>query len=518
MRKINFFLCFTLVVLVQHLWAQDYYLTPSEIPNPKEFSDGFVSDPNDYLSEYQEGKINLFAQEVRDSKGFEIAVVVVKSINYQSALQFATDLGNLWKVGKENRGLVFLVAVEDREMAMATGYETEMYLPDLLTKEISEQEVISFFKEDRYGKGVLEGVKALRNILMDENVPHYAVPILERVRHSKWWINGSFIAVLALLLIAIIVNPSWKNVMRIFIVALITSIVAVIAVAINENEPLRWHNVVTYFAILNFIAIGINTFITVKVNSKSLFFHFLTLLLYIGMLVYGLYIIGLQDYIVVYLVCCGVVFVLFLLFYIATFFEKDPYHKFHTIKLFQLDVFAYLFPFPMYVVDMLVEIQMEAWRNRIRFSPKTGLEMRKLCEVEDDKYLESGQITEEKVKSVDYDVWISDEPEDVLILNYEKWFTKYSSCEKCKFKTWYLVYDKTITAATYSSSGTGESKKECEHCKHAVIARYTIPRLEKSSSSSNSGSSSSGGSSGRSSGGSSWGGGSFGGGGSSSRW
>lgn len=155
----------------------------------------------------------------------------------------------------------------------------------------------------------------------------------------------------------------------------------------------------------------------------------------------------------------------------------------------------------MYIVKLVVDQLLENWRNQVRFSKKTGLEMRKLCEVEDDDFLKATQVSEEQVKSVDYDVWISDEPDDVLILKYVTWFSGYSNCSKCKAKTWYLVYDRTITAATYSSSGTGERKKACAHCKHQEISRYTIAQLQKSSSS-----------------GGSWGGGRSGGGGSSSRW
>jgi uncharacterized protein len=159
---------------------------------------------------------------------------------------------------------------------------------------------------------------------------------------------------------------------------------------------------------------------------------------------------------------------------------------------------------------------LEKWRNQVRFSKKTGLEMRKLSETDDDKYLEKGQVTEEQVKSVDYDVWITDEPDDIEILSYKTWFSKYSSCSACGYRTWYLVYDKTISAATYSSSGSGERKKACAHCKHQDITRYTIPQLQRSSSSGGSSYSSGGGYSGG--GGGSWGGGSSGGGGSSSSW
>jgi uncharacterized protein len=492
--------------------ATHTYLYPKDVPDPKALSDEFISDPDGYLSPEESAEINGLIKEIRDAKGFEVAVVVLYSINYQPALEFATDLGNLWKVGKGNRGIVLLVAVGDREMAMATGYETEIYLPDLLTKEISEQEIIPYFKTENYGKGVLEGVRTLRNILMNENVPDYVAPILAEQRAKSQWKMIALGVVFILMIFTFMANPSIQTVFRNGAVLTIALIAASLFEVLSADGEARINNIILLFSWFSFLAIAINALLVVKNDSKSVIIHFFVSLFVMATLAYGLYVYDFKEEVNTYVVFTVIIFVLFLLIYGATYLDKDLYRNYHTIKFFQLDIFAYLFPFPMFAVDLLVEKQLEVWRNSVRFSPKTGLEMRRLCEVEDDKYLKSGQITEEQIKSVDYDVWVSDEPGDVLILDYKQWFSNYSSCVKCKFKTWYLVYDKTIEAATYSSSGTGETKKECAHCKHAVISRYTIPRKEKSSSSGGSGGSS------RSSSGGSWGGGSFGGGGSSSRW
>ena len=162
---------------------------------------------------------------------------------------------------------------------------------------------------------------------------------------------------------------------------------------------------------------------------------------------------------------------------------------------------------------------MERWRNTVRFSTNSGEQMHRLGESEEDKYLKKGQIAEEKVKSIDYDVWITTNGKEVLILAYKRWFTKNRKCPSCKYKTYYKEYNRTITSPTYTSSGMGEKKYKCENCGHSKVTRYTIPRLQRSSSSggSSGGSYSSGGGS-YSSGGSSYGGGSSGGGGAGSSW
>lgn len=212
---------------------------------------------------------------------------------------------------------------------------------------------------------------------------------------------------------------------------------------------------------------------------------------------------------------------LYLILYIITIFQKDYFSRYQTLRIFRLYIWFILFPLPFAFLFVYTKRLMESWRNTPRISAKTGKLMYKLSETEDDKYLQSGQVSEEKVKSIDYDVWVTDTEDDILILAYKRWFSKYSGCPKCKYKTYYKEYDRVIRSATYSSSGEGEKKYKCTHCGHSKIVRYTIPKKTKSSSSSSGSRSSFGGSSswgGSSSSSSSFGGGSSGGGGAGSSW
>jgi len=192
-------------------------------------------------------------------------------------------------------------------------------------------------------------------------------------------------------------------------------------------------------------------------------------------------------------------------------FNSDLHKRFYLIKFFSLLILIFIYPIPFLGLYFITKALMIKWRNTERFSQKTGELMHKLDDNEEDKHLAKGQITEEKVKSIDYDVWITTGASDILILDYRKWFSKYNKCPQCKFKTYFKLYDKTISAATYDSSGTGQRCYKCENCGHTKTETYTIPRKTRSSSSS------SGGGSGSSSS-SSYGGGSSRGGGSGSRW
>ena len=216
---------------------------------------------------------------------------------------------------------------------------------------------------------------------------------------------------------------------------------------------------------------------------------------------------------------------LFIILLIISYTKKDRYKRYQILRFFSNPILPIVFPFPHLFSFIFVKIAINHWRNAIRISP-TGKEMHRLSEEKDDEYLKKGQVTEEQVKSIDYDVWITDDHEETLVLAYQRWFSKYKKCPECKYKTYYLAYRRTITAATYDHSGKGEKKYSCKNCGHSVISTYIIPQKTRSSTASSSYRSSGGGSQSYSSWSSSSsssysrsrGGGSSGGGGASSSW
>ena len=82
--------------------------------------------------------------------------------------------------------------------------------------------------------------------------------------------------------------------------------------------------------------------------------------------------------------------------------------------------------------------------------------MRKLNEEEDNRYLTPQENTEEKLQSVDYDVWLCDQCGNTEVYPYENRYTKYSSCPQCHAKAYSLDRDRILIAPTPFSTGTGE--------------------------------------------------------------
>lgn len=155
------------------------------------------------------------------------------------------------------------------------------------------------------------------------------------------------------------------------------------------------------------------------------------------------------------------------------------------------------------------------WRRRPRRCPDGHGRMRLLSDAEDDALLTREEGLEERLGSVDYEVWLCPVCNKRVVIPHRKWFSKYSDCPSCRRRT---CESRTVTlrAATTASTGERAIYRECQNCGFKDSRREVIPQIVVTSSSSDSGSSGGGsgfGGGGGGGGGSSFGGGSAGGGG-----
>lgn len=165
-----------------------------------------------------------------------------------------------------------------------------------------------------------------------------------------------------------------------------------------------------------------------------------------------------------------------------------------------------------------------SWRTRKLKCQTCGAKMHRLPEDKDNDYLTSGEDCEEKLGTVDYDVWLCDKCGNMEKFPFIKNQSFYKECPSCHHLAYGLKYDRTLRPATVNAEGEGEKVYECRHCGYSDRRRYKIDRKPDpallaagalAAGAAMRGGNSSGG--GGFSGGS-WGGGSFGGGGASGRW
>jgi uncharacterized protein len=156
------------------------------------------------------------------------------------------------------------------------------------------------------------------------------------------------------------------------------------------------------------------------------------------------------------------------------------------------------------------------YRRYMRLKPrkcsKCETMMVRLDEVEDDEFLDEGQKSEERLGSVDYDVWRCPSCASHVLYDY-RGFSFYRDCPECHYRT-LGTSSRVIDSASCYSSGLREVTHSCGNCNYQHTFEEVIPRRNCNDNNSSSSSSSSR----RSSSSSSFGGGRSSGGGASGSW
>jgi len=195
--------------------------------------------------------------------------------------------------------------------------------------------------------------------------------------------------------------------------------------------------------------------------------------------------------------------------------KDDYYDKYHRLKKLKLGCLLFLFPLPLIFLNRLIKKRLKHYRYAPRFSSVNGKLLSLKDEWAENAFLEKAQVLEESLEAIRYDVWVTHDESDILVLEYEGSSRKYSECQECNYKTFGKTRSEVFHAATYDHRGERYVYYDCRNCHFKEMKIEFIPQLVKHTSSS--GSSSFGGGS-SSSGSSSFGGGSSGGGGAGVSW
>lgn len=195
--------------------------------------------------------------------------------------------------------------------------------------------------------------------------------------------------------------------------------------------------------------------------------------------------------------------------------KDDYYDKYHRLIKQRIGCLAWLFPLPLFFFSKMLSKRLKKYRYARRFSKQNGKELYLKNAWAENKFLEEAQILEEKLNSINYDVWVTADESDILVLEYEGSSRKYTQCKECSYKTFGREKTIVLTTATYKRDGLRRTYYNCRNCHYKEEIESVIPQLIESSSSS---SSSSFGGSSSSSSSSSFGGGSSGGGGAGVSW
>lgn len=412
------------------------------VPNPRAADRGWVADPAGAI-ELGRDELDALIRSFEGERGVEITVVLLPSIGELVPKSFATALFNHWGVGKKGRdnGVLVLHVLDQRRIEIETGYGLEGALPDVKCHWIIEDIAIPFFKVGSFSDGHYEIVRALIAGIRNPDVERRQLTgNVERVPGAR--VDPSPTGYTAIPPLILQVGKAVDSLLV---------IVPIIAFCAGLAMLLLWPLLSWRFRLAHS-----------DPSDQLAYFRKRSWLLVAGA---------------------------------AAIVLAMAAWEWRAVG----SIWSFLLAFPGgLLAHRYRERRLTQLRYLPRLDPKTGEPMRRLGELEDDAYLAAGQIWEEKLGSIDYDVWLS--PSGYYRVEPYRRGQVATVCEKCGYRTFRKTGSRIISPATHNSEGVAEDTYTCANCGYLEEQSRVLAAIGASSYSGGGGDSG-GGSSGGSSGG-----------------
>lgn len=154
------FSCLFTIGFTVAIHAQDYL---PEKPS-KETS---VYDGASILSGTEKASLEQKLINYADTTSTQIVVASIISLEGRNINLYAAEWAHKWGIGQADKdnGVLFLIAKDDRKMAIQVGYGLEHLLTDAMSRRIIELDIAPHFKEGDYHAGIDAGTTSMMEVL-----------------------------------------------------------------------------------------------------------------------------------------------------------------------------------------------------------------------------------------------------------------------------------------------------------------------------------------------------------------
>lgn len=159
----DFFISTTLLLLASSLFAQ---IALPTLHQP-------VTDLTSTLDTQQVQLLNDKLLQLSETKGAQLAVVIINTTESESIETYSLRLAEKWKLGRKgiDDGVLLLIAKEDRELRIEVGYGLEGVLSDVVCKRIIDEIIVPEFKQNNFYQGIQAGVDQIIKLIEGESLP-----------------------------------------------------------------------------------------------------------------------------------------------------------------------------------------------------------------------------------------------------------------------------------------------------------------------------------------------------------
>lgn len=132
-----------------------------------------VIDLTQTLSASEQAAFEAKLKSIEETKGSQIAVLVLPTTQPEAIEQYAIRVVEAWKVGRKDvdDGVLLLIAKEDRKVRIEVGYGLEGAIPDIYAKRIINEVITPQFKQGDFAGGIDGALTALIGLVNGEELP-----------------------------------------------------------------------------------------------------------------------------------------------------------------------------------------------------------------------------------------------------------------------------------------------------------------------------------------------------------
>ena len=146
------------------------YVPPARAEQVKNLKpQGYVNDFAGVLSAQAKDKLTVLCAEVDQKVKAQIAIVTVSSLEGEPVEQYSIDLATAWGIGptQKDRGILILVAPNDRKNRFEVGYGLEGILPDGKVGGFG-REAVPFLRQNDYSGAVLLMTERVAQVIAED--------------------------------------------------------------------------------------------------------------------------------------------------------------------------------------------------------------------------------------------------------------------------------------------------------------------------------------------------------------
>ena len=147
-----------------------------------------VIDQVNLLSSSEQQALSQQILSIHQAGRAQIGVIILASTGQEPIFNYATRAFSQWQLGNKDsdNGLLIVLAANDRNIQILTGYGLEGVLPDVVLKRIIEEQITPEFKQNNYAGGLTAGLQKIDSILqLDPEVAKNSADQLKQQQQAE---------------------------------------------------------------------------------------------------------------------------------------------------------------------------------------------------------------------------------------------------------------------------------------------------------------------------------------------